>query len=244
MKAQSAWKETQVVDRYVKGGRASFPYSIDQIVVMLRLLKYNEKKIDSFIDLGAGDGLLAQLVLEQYKNAYGYLVDFSDAMLKEADKRMAAYKGSVKIINSDISSPDWQKSVFSERTDKVDAVVSGYCIHHLSHERKFKLYCEIYERLSHNGIFINLEHVASASPWGEMLNDEAFIDSMESYSAETGSKKERKQISDEYHSRPDKKDNILLSAEKQTEWLRQIGFSRVDIYFKSYELAVFSGTKL
>ena len=124
----------------------SFPYSIDHIVVMLRLLKYNEKRIKTFIDLGTGDGLLGQLILEQHKDAFGYLIDFSDAMLEEAGKRMADYKASVEIINADISAPEWQQSVFKDDSAKVDAVVSGYCIHHLTHERKFELYSEIYER--------------------------------------------------------------------------------------------------
>ncbi len=244
MNTQSSWKETEVVKRYVEGGRASFPYAIDQIVVMLRLLKYNEKHIKSFIDIGTGDGLLAQLILEQYKGSFGYLIDFSDAMLKEAEKRMADYKSNVEIINSDISTTEWQNSTFKDDSEKVDAIVSGYCIHHLSHERKFELYREIYERLSYNGIFINLEHVSSSSDWGEMINDEAFIDSMEAFAEKNGNKRNREEISWEYHNRPDKKDNILVSVEKQTEWLRRIGFKRVDIYFKSYELAVFSGTKL
>ena len=85
---------------------------------------------------------------------------------------------------------------------------------------------------------------SSSSDWGEMINDEAFIDSMEAFSEKNGSRRGREEISRGYHNRPDKKDNILTSVEKQTEWLRQIGFKRVDVYFKSYELAVFSGTKL
>ena len=244
MNTQSSWKETEVVKHYVGGGRASFPYSIDHIVVMLRLLRYNEKHIKSFIDLGTGDGLLGQLILEQHKDSFGYLIDFSNAMLQEAKVRMADYKSSVEIINGDISTPEWQKSVFKDESAKVDAIVSGYCIHHLSHERKFELYSEIYDRLSNNGIFINLEHVSSSADWGEMLNDEAFIDSMETFAEKNGDKRDREEISREYHLRPDKKDNILMNVEKQIEWLRQIGYKRVDIYFKSYELAVFSGTKL
>lgn len=51
MSTKSAWKDDSVVKKYVEGVRAAFPYSIDQIMVMLRLLNYNEKKVNSFIDL-------------------------------------------------------------------------------------------------------------------------------------------------------------------------------------------------
>ncbi|MBT3319709.1 MAG: class I SAM-dependent methyltransferase [Clostridia bacterium] len=244
MGTQSAWKDADVVKKYVENRRASFPYSIDQILVMLKLLHYNEKRISSFIDLGTGDGILAQLILQQYKEAYAYLLDFSQPMLDEAKKKMVKHKDNMQIINGDLSSPDWQKQIFKTLDEKVDAVVSGYTIHHLTHERKFELYSEIYSRLSDNGMFINLEHVSSRSPWGEMLADEAFIDSGQAYEAKLGGKRTREEIAEEFHNRPDKKDNILLSGETQVDWLRIIGFKRVDIYFKSNDLAVFAGTKL
>ena len=244
MKTKSSWKDADVVRRYVKDRRAAFPYSIDQLMVMLKLLHYNEKEISTFIDIGAGDGILAHLVLEHNSDAYGYLVDFSEPMLAEAEKSLEKYKDSIEIINNDLGYPNWQESIFKDKNMKVDAVVSGYCIHHLPNERKYELYKEIYERLSDNGIFINLEHVSSSSPWGEMLSDEAFIDSMEEYETKQGKRRTREEINDEFHNRPDKKDNILLPVETQIEWLKKIGFKRVDVYFKSFELAVFSGTKL
>ena len=244
MITQSAWKDAGVVKKYVQDRRAVFPYSIDQLMVMLKLLHYNEKKISSYVDLGAGDGILSQLIFQQYGYVFGYVVDFSAPMLVEAEKRLVNYKDNSEIINGDLSNPDWQKLIFKDGDKKVDAIVSGNCIHHLSHERKYELYEEIYGRLSDGGIFINLEHVSSSSPWGEMLSDEAFIDASELYETELGMKRRRDEISAEFHSRPDKKDNILLSAEKQIDWLRKIGFERVDIYFKSLELAVFAGTKL
>jgi tRNA (cmo5U34)-methyltransferase len=44
-----------------------------------------------------------------------------------------------------------------------DAVVSGFAIHHLKHERTRKFYEEVYDIINPIGIFCNLEHVASPS---------------------------------------------------------------------------------
>jgi tRNA (cmo5U34)-methyltransferase len=44
-----------------------------------------------------------------------------------------------------------------------DAVVSGFVIHHLKHERTRKFYEEVYDIINPIGIFCDLEHVASPS---------------------------------------------------------------------------------
>jgi len=83
-------------------------------MVMLNLLHLNEGKIKSFIDLGAGDGILSHLILEQLSGAFGYVLDFSAPMLAEAKKRLVEYKDSVELIHGDLSAPDWQKSIFAD----------------------------------------------------------------------------------------------------------------------------------
>jgi SAM-dependent methyltransferase len=244
MKPTSSWKNKLIAESFVKGRRAAIPKAVDQLDVMLALLRHNEKPVTSFIDLGAGDGILSQLILEQFDKAKGYILDFSEPMLEAAQKRLEKYSDRVKIIKCDIASTTWQQQVFKAGTEQVDAVVSGYCIHHLPDGRKYELYHEIYNRLTNNGLFVNIEHVASNSEWGEMLSDEAFIDSIASFEEKSENIRSRELISKDFHSREDKKENILLSADIQCEWLRDIGFKRVDIYFKFFEFAVFGGTKM
>lgn len=58
--------------------------------------------------------------------------------------------------------------------------------------------------LSIEGIFINVEHTASATPELEDLYDQLFIDHLTSHN-----ERERQEVSKEYYNRPDKEDNIL-----------------------------------
>jgi SAM-dependent methyltransferase len=53
--------------------------------------------------------------------------------------------------------------VDQDSTEPLDAIVSGYCIHHLSNDRKRELYREIYHRLTPDGGFLKIEHCARAS---------------------------------------------------------------------------------
>lgn len=244
METSSAWKDKMTAEAFIHGRRAAIPNAADQLNVMLHILRHNEMPVTSFIDLGTGDGILCQLILEQLAGTKGYAVDFSPPMLEAAHQRLDPYANRIQIINADISAPGWQKNLCTCGNEKVDAVVSGYCIHHLKDERKYQLYSEIYDLLNPSGLFINIEHVASHSLWGEMLSDEAFIDSIQAHESSLPEPRSREKISNDFYSRADKKENLLVPLETQCGWLKTIGFKEVDVFFKCYELAVFAGKKI
>jgi SAM-dependent methyltransferase len=122
--------------------------------------------------------------------------------------------------------------------DRPDLVISGYAIHHLPHERKRELYGELFQLLQPGGGFVNLEHVASATPALEGLFEKLYIDFISAMS-----NRPRPNVEAEFHGRMDKNDNILLDVNTQLEWLRATGFEEVDCYFKWLELAVFGGVR-
>jgi SAM-dependent methyltransferase len=124
-----------------------------------------------------------------------------------------------------------------------DAIVSGYAIHHLPDERKRSLYQEIYDLLTPGGIFINIEHVASPTPWLAAINDELFVDSLFAFHGRRQTGKSRDEVATEFYYRPDKVANILAPVSDQCDWLREIGFTDVDCFFKILELAVFGGRR-
>jgi hypothetical protein len=124
-----------------------------------------------------------------------------------------------------------------------DAVVSGFAIHHLTHERKRALYGEIHELLAPGGWFLNTEHVASPTPRLEGLFDEAMTDQLFSRRQAKGESVTREQVFRQFQERPDRAANILALVEEQCLWLRELSFREVDCFWKYFELAIFGGMK-
>jgi cyclopropane fatty-acyl-phospholipid synthase-like methyltransferase len=119
------------------------------------LLDEIPETVQRVLDLGAGDGRLLDLVFRARPGAAGVALDFSPLMLHRLQKRFEGVR-RVAIVTHDLEDRLPDLGMF-------DAVVSSFAIHHLAHERKRQLYTEVWAALSTGGVFVNLEHVASAS---------------------------------------------------------------------------------
>jgi SAM-dependent methyltransferase len=227
-----AWRDRDVATRFANERAATVPESRAQIDVLLHVLRRRERPTARVVDLGSGDGVLLDAVLSAFPDASGVALDYSDAMRELAAGRLARFGTRAAVAAIDLRSPDWLA-----HADRPDVVVSGFAIHHLPDERKRALYAEIFAALAPGGTFLNLEHVASATPGVEALHDEAMI----AFRATNRPTADVDEIRAAYHARPDKADNILAPVERQCAWLREIGFTDVDVYWKWFELSLFGG---
>ena len=242
MRTDKVWQSSEVTQKYLNGVRAIIPMAREQIEVMTQLLVHNRKPVTSFLDLGCGDGILARVILEKFPEARGTLLDFSEEMLDAAEEKLDYAAPQLKFINADYARSDWLETVSGR--SPFDAIVSGYSIHHQPDHRKHSLYTEIFDLLAPGGIFVNIEHVASATPWGELLWDHSFMDALYQMYRQQGHPKSRDEIFHIYYDSAERAANVLAPVEVQCQWLRDIGFADVDCYFRIYELAVFGGRKL
>ena len=167
------------------------------------------------LDLGTGDGRLLALVKSARPKVEGIALDFSDPMLELARKRFAKDK-LVQVVKHDLNA-----KLPASKLGQFDAVVSCLAIHHLTHARKKRIYGEIFDLLSPNGVFCNLERVASPTNALHLK----FLTAI-------GLTPEEEDPS-----------NKLLDVETQVHWLQEIGFLDVDCYWKWLELALMVGFK-
>ena len=234
-RSDTVWQQAELSKSFLEGVRGAIPLAAQQMEIMLKIIEAACPKVEKFLDLGCGDGVLGRAILAKYPDASGIFLDFSEPMLEAAKSKVE--NQDVEFIGADFGKKDWVISV--QNQGGFDVIVSGFAIHHQTDERKKEIYAEIYQLLKPGGIFLNLEHVSSNSQWVEKVFDEIFIDSLYSYQPT----KSRSEIAQEYYHRPDKAANILAPVEIQGDWLRELGYINVDCYFKLFEIALFGGMR-
>ena len=237
--AADVWKQRDVAAAFLDERSLIIPDRPRQLEVLLRVFRFMPRPPRRILDLGAGDGLLLGAVLEAYPEASGVAVDFSPLMLEQAKPRLAKFGTRATTREADLQSPAWLKTA----EGPFDAVVSGFAIHHLTHQRKRVLYQEIYDLLTQGGLFLNSEHVASATAFVEKMFDDAMTEHLYQRRRERGEDVSREEVRRAFMERPDRAANILALTEEQCGWLREIGFRDVDCFWKYFELAIFGGMK-
>jgi len=237
--AGGTWKRGDVAAGYLSERSHFIPDRARQIEVLVRVARSADRPPARILDLGAGDGVLLECLLEAFPEATGVAVDFSPVMVEKASQRLSRFGSRATITEGDLGSPAWLESV----DPPFDAVVSGLAIHHLTNDRKRALYREIFGLLNPGSTFLNCEHVASRGPWAQSMYDDAVSESIWRRRQDQGESVSFEEVRAEYVNRPDRADNILSPVEDQSAWLREIGFRDVDCFWKYFELAIFGGRR-
>ncbi len=242
----TVWQAAGLAGAYLDGVRGAIPLAAVQIDILTRLARAACPTPRAVLDLGCGDGILGHALWDTFTNVEPTVVlaDFSPPMLEAARARFRRDVPPERLyfVEVDYARPDWTGLVSGGALPaRYDVIVSGFSIHHQSDERKRRIYADIFALLAPGGIFLNLEHVASASRWGEEQFESHFIDALHRYHAPSG--RTRDEVAADFYYRPDKSANILASVELQCAWLREIGFVDVDCFLKLFELALFGGRK-
>jgi ubiquinone/menaquinone biosynthesis C-methylase UbiE len=236
----TVWKSDTLAGHYLEGVRGAIPLADEQLRLMLHLVHAAVPRPRRLLDLGCGDGVLGRAAVDRFPDARVVFVDFSDYMLDAARMKLGAQAPHHAYLPLDYGDPAWVDALGDE---PFDAILSGFSIHHQPDDRKHRLYGQLFDLLAPGGLFLNLEHVASASDWGTRLFDAYFIDALHHFHVQHDGTRTREAVAADYYHRPDKNANILAPVETQCAWLREIGFTRVDCFFKVFELALFGGCK-
>lgn len=211
-------------NNYHKARRGLIPCFDDFYNTVIDIINFNKDNNIKILDLGAGTGLLASLILEKFPKADLTLMDISEKMLNIAKERLSNRDAKYILGDYTLKLPD----------KGFDIVVSALSIHHLSRSEKEKLIKKIYTILNPNGVFINADQVLGQTDSIEKRYRSKWLDDVKRRGV---SKKDLDAALVRM-----KEDN-MCTLNDQLKYLKNSGFIDINCWYKYYNFVVYSGLK-
>lgn len=201
--------------------------------LLAELLPFGDDEAFTFVDLGAGTGAAAQVVLDRYPSSTAVLADYSPQMMEEGRRALEPYEGRYRYVEVDLAAGRWP----AELDAGLEAVISSLCVHHLTDDRKGALFCEIFERLAPGAWYLNYDPVRSEDPaveatW-QRVQDRRDPEAAERHAHPSPEERARW----ENHVRH------IVALEPQLGLLRAAGFEAVDAYGKELDHVIMGGRR-
>jgi tRNA (cmo5U34)-methyltransferase len=235
----SGWTETDS-QAYLEIADVAVPRRSEMLATLVAAVPFTGDAALKILELGSGDGRLAEALLTVFPRATLTALDGSALMRSETATRLSLFGDRARVAPFDLAALDWWDRMFG-----VDLIVSSLCLHHLNDAKKQYLYKAAAERLSPRGALliadlIDPQHAAvralAADQW----------DAQAKQQAETlGSPALFQRFLDSRwnHFRfPDDTDQPSALFHHLV-WLRHAGFPAVDCCWMNAGHAVFGGFK-
>jgi tRNA (cmo5U34)-methyltransferase len=192
------------------------------------------------VDLGSGDGTLADAILATFPAAALVGLDGSASMRAEFTARTSRHESRATVRAFSLESLDWWDVMFG-----ADLIVSSLCLHHLNDAKKQYLYKAAADRLSERGLFLVADLV---EPADDTLRRVA-ADTWDRSAKEQADAINRPELFERFTSEhwnhfrfPDASDRPSALFH-QLVWLKHAGFAAVDCFWLFAGHAVFGGFK-
>jgi tRNA (cmo5U34)-methyltransferase len=238
--SQNNWDE-RMSQAFIDYGRYFVPERERQFQTIVDLIPRLDRPC-IVLDLGCGEGLLAQMLLEQLPACTVFGFDGSPMMLQRAQERLARFGGRFQAKPFDLLASSWRDA------GPAHAVVTSLALHHLDGPQKQVLFYDVYGMLVDGGAFVIADLVEPAHQLGWELAAKAWDEAVQERALELDGTTEGFNFFE--HERwnlyryfdPEDIDKPSRLFE-QLKWLEQAGFVAVDVYWMRAGHAIFGGWK-
>ena len=121
------WHSPSYVDWWIQRDRDRDAVRRQRLRTMLSHANVARDAAVSVLDIGGGYGVVTEEVLSRFPRARVTLQDYSEPMLAEARRRLAAHAGRVAFVQADLLDTSWTERVGGP----FDLAVSAIAIHNL-----------------------------------------------------------------------------------------------------------------
>jgi tRNA (cmo5U34)-methyltransferase len=207
--------------------RKLIPYYAEMIDGMVVAIPHGRTDYINVIDLGCGTATISNKIKQLFPQAKITCLDLAENMIEMSKFKLIDY-------------PDVQYQVGDFRSyefdDTYDVVVSSLALHHLVTDKdKIKFYCKIYKSLRPNGVFFNADVVLGS--WDSV--QDMYMEKWRAFMKRRVSEEEIEKTWIPKYLEEDRPAKLM----DQLAWLKDLGFSEIDVIWKYYNFAVYGGRK-
>ena len=235
----SAWTENDS-QTYREIADVAVPRRQEMTATLVAAVPFSAGEPVKVLELGSGDGRLAEALLTAFPRATLTALDGSESMRRETSARLALFGDRARVAAFDLAALDWWDRMFG-----VDLIVSSLCLHHLNDAKKQYLYKAAAERLSSRGALLIADLIDPQHPASRRLAADQWDAQAKVQADALGDPDLWRRFVDErwnHFRAPDESDQPSALFH-QLMWLRHSGFADVDCFWLNAGHAVFGGFK-
>lgn len=235
----NGWTEADSA-AYREMADVAVPRRQEMVATIVSTVPFAHDTAVKILELGSGDGRLAEALLTVFPNATLTALDGSASMRQAATGRLALFGARARVASFDLAALDWWDRMFG-----VDLIVSSLCLHHLNDAKKQYLYKAAAERLSPGGTLLVADLVDPQHPSARRLAADQWDARAKQQAELLGAPALFQRFVDARwnHFRfPDAADQPSALFHHLV-WLRHAGFAAVDCFWLHAGHAVFGGFK-
>jgi tRNA (cmo5U34)-methyltransferase len=231
------WHRPAAAREWIQNRPVGSPMRSQQIEVLIDLLSALQSDGHCILDLGCGDGIIAELLLTRFPSAYVVGVDSSSPMLEAARARLSRYVGRFTLLTHDLRATDDPLV----EVGSFDAAISVHAVHHLTGPEKQRLFHWISISLRDGGLIAMADRVKLGEPllfkyhlavWNRVQLQYGLEPSSPGYAYA------------DHVARCEQGGDLPDLLSDQLIWLQAAGFGVVDVFYRFVERAVFGGLKV
>jgi tRNA (cmo5U34)-methyltransferase len=235
----SAWSESDSAI-YREIADVAVPRRHEMLSTLVAAVPFAADEPLKMIELGSGDGRLAEGLLTVFPRATLTALDGSESMRRDTAARLALFGDRARVAAFDVAALDWWDRMFG-----VDVIVSSLCLHHLNDAKKQYLYKAAAERMSPRGALIVADLVDPQHPALRRLAADQWDAEAKRQADAMGSPPLFDRFVEarwNHYRFPDEADQPSALFHHLV-WLRHAGFAAVDCCWLHAGHAVFGGFK-
>lgn len=135
------------------------PGRVEQTTTLLHLIPAQTDEEFTVVELAAGEGVLAQAILEKFPQCRYIALDGSAVMREQLAQKLERFSSRVEIRPFDLADQEWRSTLPSP----MRCVLSSLCVHHLSDEGKRQLFKAMATQLEPGGALLLADIIEPAT---------------------------------------------------------------------------------